>query len=45
MKSFLKAFLILLTKPFWCSMTGLYQTIQLRKFVRKSALTPAKEGG
>lgn len=44
MKSFLKAFLIVLTKPFWCSFSGLYQMIQLKKFERKTAPVSAEEG-
>lgn len=44
MKSFLKAFLIVLTKPFWCSFSGLYQTIQLKRFERKAALASTAEG-
>lgn len=44
MKSFLKAFFLVLTKPFWCSFSGLYQTIQLKKIERKAALSHAVRG-
>jgi len=44
MKSFLKAFLTVLTKPFWCSFSGLYQTVQLKRFERKAALASTAEG-
>ncbi|MDG4812138.1 hypothetical protein P8629_03890 [Hydrogenovibrio sp. 3SP14C1] len=44
MKSFLKAFFMVLTKPFWCSFSGLYQLIQLKKFERKAALSHAAKG-
>ena len=34
MISFFRAFLMHLTKPLWCSLSGIYQVILLKRYVR-----------
>lgn len=39
MIAWLKTLFLMLTKPFWCSASGLYQVYQLKKYERQLAQT------
>lgn len=44
MVSFLKAFVTVLTRPFWCSFSGIYQTILLKRYLSRSDKASTKTG-
>lgn len=45
MRAFLNAFLWVLTRPFWCSFSGVYQTYQLKRALRSELTHLKKEQG